>query len=185
MTNLTTADTLTLTLEPRTNADMVFDLPAGENGVGLTELILAESELQKFDIAFSSEGGFTIVTNGNPTAWGGSWTNSPGPGANEITYQGYLTDGVDVVTFSAVTDPEPIEVVVSGIVGTINWWRCSEQFAGPWLQCAGACSAQATSCALQFPPHSSYCKFVTNVTAAFDGSINCAPAIASMVATEA
>lgn len=173
MTNLTTTDALTLSLEPQTNADMVFDLPTDANGVGLTQLVLAGSELQKFDIAFPSAGGFMIATNGNPTAWGGSWTNWPGPGVNEITYQGYLTNGVDVVMFSAVTDPEPIEVVVSGIVGTINWWRCSPQFAGPYLQCAGACSAQAVSCALQFPPHSSYCRFVTHITVAFDGSTNC------------
>ena len=77
MTNLTTTDALTLTLEPQTNTDMVFDLPAGANGVNLTQIVLAGSELQKFDIAFPSEGSFTIVTNGNPTSWGGSWTNSP------------------------------------------------------------------------------------------------------------
>ena len=171
MTNLTTTDALTLTLEPRTNSDMVFDLPAGMNGVDLTQMELPGSELQKFDIAFPSEGSFTIVTNGNPTALGGSWTNSPGPGVNEITYQGYLTDGGDIVMFSAVTDPEPIEDVINGIVGTLNWWRCSPEFAGPWRQCAQACSTQAVSCALRFK--SSYCKFVTHVTMAFDGSINC------------
>ena len=173
MTNLTTTDALTLSLEPQTSADMVFDLPFGANGVGLTQIIVAGSELQKFDIAFPSDGIFTIVTNGIATAWGGSWTNSPGPGVNEITYQGYLTNGVDVVMFSAVTDPEPIEDIVNGVVGTINWWRCYNQFAAPYLQCAGACSLQAVSCTFQFPPQSSYCKFVTHVTVALDGNPIC------------
>jgi hypothetical protein len=76
-----------------------------------------------------------------------------------------------MVMFSADTDPEPIEVVVAGIVGTINWWRCSPEFAGPWLQCAQACTTQSVACAFQFK--SSYCKFVCNVTAKFDGSLDC------------
>jgi len=164
MTNLTTADSLTLSLEPQTNTDLVFDLPSGANGVGLTQIIVAGTELQKFDIAFPSDGFFTIETNGVATAWGGSWTNSPGPGTNEITYQGYLTNGVDVVMFSA-------EGVIGGIIGTINWWRCSGQFAAPYLQCQAACTSQALACAFQF--QGSYCKFVTHVTVAFDGSINC------------
>ena len=50
MTNLTTTDALTLTLEPQTSADMVFDLSSGANGVDLTQIVLAGSELQKFDI---------------------------------------------------------------------------------------------------------------------------------------
>ena len=173
MTNLTTTDALTLTLEPQTNADMVFDLPSGANGVDLSQIVLAGSELQKFGIAFPSEGGFTIVTNGNPTSWGGSWTNSPGPRTNEITYQGYLTNGVDVVMFSAVTDPSAMDIA-GGFVATINWWRCYNVFAGPQLQCAAACPAQALACAFQFPPQGYYCKFVTHVTATFDASaVNC------------
>lgn len=173
MTNLMTTDVLTLTLQTRTNTDLVFNLPPGANGVDVTQLIFPASELQKFDIAFHSEGDFTIVTNGEPTAWGGSWTTLAGPGTNEITYQGYLTNGADVVMFTAVTDPEPIEEVINGVVGTINWWRCSPVFAGPWLQCAGACTAQAVACAFNFPPRASYCNFVTHVSAAFDGSIIC------------
>lgn len=171
MTNLTTGDELTISLEPQTNTDMVFDLPSGANGVDLTQLVFAGSELQEFDVAFPAPGEFTIVTNGTPTSWVGAWTSSPGSGTNEITYQGYLTDGTDMVMFSADTDPEPIEVVIGGIVGTINWWRCSPQFVGPWLQCAQDCTTQALTCALQLK--SSYCRFVTHVTAKFDGSIDC------------
>lgn len=173
MTNLTTGDNLTLIQEPRTNGDIVADMPAGTGGVDLTQLIFDSAELAKFDVAFTGNGGFTLLTNGTACGWGGYWDTTNGPDTNDLTYTGYLTNETDTVMFTAVTDPEPIEQVVSSIVGTINWWRCSAQFALPWLQCAQACTAQAISCTLSWPPRGSYCEFKTHVTMALDGNVNC------------
>jgi hypothetical protein len=164
VTNLTTGAAVTLTLQPRTNADLRFNAPT--NGTGFDEVlaVFPYAELRKFDVSFNDGGHFAIVTNGAPTTYGGWWTKSPGPGKDEITYSGFATNATDLFAFSGVTDPSPDGDALSGLIGAMQWLYCLPGFAGQQLSCAAACTSQALACAFQFPPKSSYCKFVTQIT---------------------
>jgi hypothetical protein len=162
-TNLATGASVTLTMQPRTNADLRFNAPTNDTAFDQVLVVFPSAELRKFDVSFNDAGGFAMVTNGAPTAYGGWWTKTPGPGQNDITYSGFMTNGADLITFSGVTDPSPDGDAVSGLIGAMQWLYCAPGFAAQQLSCAAACAAQALACAFQFPPKLSYCTFVTQI----------------------
>ena len=163
-TNLTTGASVTFTLLPRTNSDLLFSAPTNGTGFDQVLVVFPSAELRKFDVSFDDVGGFAIVTNGAPATYGGWWAKSPGPGKDEMSYSGFATNGADLFAFSGVTDPSPDGDALSGLIGAMQWLYCAPGFAAQQLSCAAACSAQAIACAFQFPPKASYCKFVTQIT---------------------
>ena len=101
-------------------------------------------------IAFDGKGGFSFVTNGVPTVYGGTWKTEPGPGPNDLTHSGIFTNLTDVFEFRAVTDPAPDNDVGAGLLGGMTWIICLPGFAAKNLQCQAAASALFLTCAFQF-----------------------------------
>ena len=161
VTNMATGDTVTFTNVPQTNADLVFNDPNSSSPQ--SQMIFPATELQKFDVSFDNQGGFSLVTNGQSFGWGGRIISTPGPGTNQITFSGYGTNYAGTYTVSAVTDPDEGDFF-GGFIGSMCWLYCLPGLAGAQLGCAAACTSQATACAFQLK--ASYCKFVETI----DGS---------------
>jgi hypothetical protein len=161
VTNTSTGDTVTFTNVPQTNADLVFKDPNSTSPE--YHMIFPAAELQKFDIALDSQGGFALVKNAQPFGWGGQIISAPGPGTNQITFSGYATNYAGTYTVSAVTDPDE-GGFLGGFIGSMCWLYCLPGLVGAQLGCAAACVSQATTCAFQFK--GSYCKLVETI----DGS---------------
>jgi hypothetical protein len=160
VTNTATGDTVTFTNVPQTNADLVFNDPTSSSPQ--MQMIFPATELQKFDIVFDNQGGFSLVTNAQSFGWGGRIISTPGPGTNQMTFSGFATNYAGSYAVSAVTDPDE-GGVLGGLIGSMCWLYCLPGLAGAQLGCAAACTSQATSCALQFK--ASYCKFVETIDA--------------------
>jgi hypothetical protein len=125
------------------------------------------AELQKFDIAFDAAGGFTIVTtNGNPGGSGGVMNSVPGPGPNQTTFSGFLTNGSDMVLFSSVAGPAPAKPGIrpldtgtgsaagAGDTGSASFsavW-CASAWAGQNLGCQADAASRTLGCVGFFPP---------------------------------
>jgi hypothetical protein len=82
---------------------------------------ISDADINKLDIQDDGKGNFTLTdSDGNPTEWSGTYTVENGPAANEITYKGTLTDGVNNFEFVGITDPAPLVVIaVAGIGAAI------------------------------------------------------------------
>jgi hypothetical protein len=162
ITNLSTGDWDIFTNVPQSNGDLLFD--GMTNGTSVQDIIdFPASELEKFDVAFDGQGGFTLVTNSHALSWGGTVSSTQGPGPNEITYTGIATNSVASYSFTAVTDPDDWGVF-GGLIGAMNWLYCLPGFAGSHLGCTGNCVNQAVICAFQLK--ASYCTYVETI----DGS---------------
>lgn len=189
-TNTQTGEVVTFDLQPQIGPDLVFHGPANLNGFDLHKLVLPGTERSKFDLLFDDAGNFTVLTNGVSASQGGRIEAAPGPGANELTYSGVLTNQAGTFTFSAVTygrltgtlsavsshreagtdnpagpggGSAPAGLTVEGLIGSMQWLLCLPSFAGQQLACAGACANQAVACAFQWPPKASYCNWTTKI----------------------
>jgi hypothetical protein len=119
-TNLVTGEVLAFTLLPRTNADWVFNGPTNYNGLDQVQALLTGADLQNFDLVYDGRGGFTVVTtNGQPTGAGGWLNSTPGPGLNQVTYSGLVTNGTSAATFAGTVDwlPQAILIVLALAAG--------------------------------------------------------------------
>ena len=123
--NLDDGNQLELSMEPRKGAGpWVFTSTAPHPWLGIPvqrQYFISEAEMAKVDIIDDGKGNFTIADrDGNPTDWKGAYTVQEGPGENEITYSGTLTDGVSHLQFTGVTDPAPLVIIaVAGIGAAI------------------------------------------------------------------
>jgi hypothetical protein len=141
VTNLTTGDIITLTSQPRTNhSNWVFDGPTNWNGAN-PEIVFPSDQFTNFDAAYTVDGGFTLLTNGQPTGYGGWVTTTPGPGPGEVTHTGVLTNATTLVSFSAVDDPTLV-IVILGVVAVVAVLALTEAV----LTCAATAVAGSLSC---------------------------------------
>jgi len=149
VTNLTTGDVFRFTLAPRTNANWVLNSPAtGTNwgGVNSIRMTVTPDNLANFDLAFDGAGGFTLVdTNGLSLGIGGWMNTTPGPGPDDISFSGMLTNGTSVASFSGVTDPSPFLV---GLITELAMMFCASAYAVSRLACASIELTCGTECFL-------------------------------------
>jgi hypothetical protein len=147
-TNVATGDTFTYTLLPRTNSNWVFNGPTNYQGVDHVQFVLSTDDLRNEDILFDGEFFTLMATNGLPAGYGGWVTSSAGPGANEVTYHGYVTNGTTMVTFSAVNDPNPLAVLL--VIVVIAAVACAvEIIAAALVTCALLVPIKAITCFFQ------------------------------------
>ena len=106
------------------------------------QIVFPSDQFTNFDVVYGAGGGFTLVTNGQPTGYGGWVTTVPGPGPGEVTHTGMLTNATTVVSFSAIDDPN-IVIVILGVAAVVAVLALAEAV----LTCAVTAIAGTVSCA--------------------------------------
>jgi hypothetical protein len=179
LTNLSSAGSLTLKLVPPIDSasDLTFELPDDGSGLGRL-MVIPRAALQETDVALDTNGGFIFVTNGVSTGIGGELTALPGPGTNDLTVTGYMTNGNEVVAFSAVSDPRTFEEDLNGVLIGSNFERCLKDpaSAAKALQCSSACGSKNSACFFSTFPNFGQkvgvCKFIGTYNAKVGQDVN-------------
>ncbi|MCH7770780.1 MAG: hypothetical protein IIA49_07150 [Bacteroidetes bacterium] len=109
---------------PRTgNNPLVFESTYLDslNGTEVTrQLVFPDEVIDAFDVQDAGNGIISIKTkDGDSTGFDGTFTVIAGPGDNEVTYNGFLNQGIREFEYTAVTDPAPLVIIAAIGVGAI------------------------------------------------------------------
>ncbi len=145
-TNLTSSNILNLSLGCYSNGDWVLfsgGLDTNSGAYVTNYFNFSGSGFQGLAVRLDTPGQFSFVdSNGVPLGVGGTLISTPGPGTNDITYSGLLTNGTQAISFEAVSDPVPVIIIVVGVAAAacaliIKITDCSNSAA--ILNCIAAC----------------------------------------------
>jgi hypothetical protein len=179
-----TGESFLAIVQPRTNADLWLSGPTNLHEGDA--IVCQENVLKELDVAWDGGGGFRLLDrSGGPTLNGGFFLINQGPGANQVTYTGMMTNPVGSASFSAVTTTTTTAGKVrvqddisqdlgqlAGGLQTAGFFAsptpedCPAVIAAKRQQHANLCTLQGPICFFStgFPPKGPYCRFTPQIT---------------------
>lgn len=114
---------ISLTMRPRTSDTdpWIFEATSTDPATGLETVRVFDvpaPDLASLNVVDLGNGNLTVRNpDGSETGWRGTYTTAVGPGPDEVTITGSITNGTKTIKYTGVTDPAPVAIIVAIGVG--------------------------------------------------------------------